>query len=136
MLSKISCYVRKPAYSKRGAKILRRFCPGRSKRVGKFSLQFHPNFQTKKGGIFMYRKVIDPDELYVSELLKEGFSLHSVTPFTYNSNSETQLVYHFIKEFTSAPQFGLDYTFPDVMIYGEKHPSEVNIKDINWHDNQ
>lgn len=48
----------------------------------------------------MYKKIIDPEESYVSDLLKEGYSLHSVTPkvVMVMGTQRTDLVYHFIKE--------------------------------------
>ena len=82
----------------------------------------------------MYRKIIDPDELYVSELLKEGYSLHSVTPFSYNDNSETQLVYHFIKEFTRAPEASLSLN--GLKFKAGEITEDDRYDNLNWHENQ
>lgn len=62
----------------------------------------------------MYRKLINPIEEEVSELLKEGYNLHSVTPIKKPyTQTHSDLVYHFIKEVVVNinPQIiGIDWT--------------------------
>lgn len=48
----------------------------------------------------MYKKLVNPTEEEVNEvLMKENYSLHSVTPVRRDyTQTRTDLIYHFIKE--------------------------------------
>lgn len=52
----------------------------------------------------MYKKLIEPTEEEVNELLKQGYTLHSVTHIIANNSYYTnKLVYHFIKYVVDNP---------------------------------
>lgn len=65
----------------------------------------------------MYKKLINPEEHEVDNLLSQGFSLHSVTASINNSarsdKFNTILIYHFIKEVYEDPNnHKIDFSYP------------------------
>jgi hypothetical protein len=58
-------------------------------------------FCGKQGGMEMYKKLIDPKEEQVNEILQQGYELHSVSVVR---RGETHLWYHFIKHVVGPPE--------------------------------
>lgn len=76
----------------------------------------------------MYKKLIEPTEEEVNELLKQGYTLHSVTHIIANNSYYTnKLVYHFIKYVVDNPiNYDVNFFSADAE-YNTKDPdSDLN----------
>jgi hypothetical protein len=66
----------------------------------------------------MYKRLVDPTEEQVSEVLKEGYILHSVSVV---KRSEAHLIYHFVKYVAERP-------LPDFNVYSDENPFKPRFK--------